>query len=67
MQSMPIRKATPTLVLEKEEREQSPTRPSPFRRMGTGSGDYIRWMPILCALHRRLLQAHLDLPNAAKV
>ena len=63
---MPIRQATPTPIHEREEREQKPTRRSSFRCMGTGSDDYIRRMPILCALHRRLLEAHLDLPNAVK-
>ena len=66
MRSVPIRKTTPTPVPERAEREQRTTRRSPFRCMGTGTDGYIRRMPILRALHRRLLQAHLDLPNAAK-
>ena len=34
--------------------------------VGTGSEGYIRRAPIICALHLRLLKAHLDLPDAAK-
>ena len=56
---------TPTPVSERAEREKSSTPCSPFRRMGTGSDGYIRRMPILSALHLRLLQAHLDLPDVA--
>ena len=36
MRSVPIRQATPTLVPEREEREQRPTQRSPFRHMGIG-------------------------------
>ena len=61
-----IQQASHTLVPEGEEREQRPTRRSSFRRMGNNLDGYIRREPILCALHRRLLQAHLDLPDAAK-
>ena len=60
------RQATLAPFPEREEREQRPAWRSSFRRMGTGSDDYIRRMPILRALHRRLLQTHLDVPHAAK-
>ena len=47
MRSVSIREATLTPVPKRDEREQRPTRRSPFRIMGTGSDGYIRRMPIL--------------------
>ena len=66
MRSVSIRKATLTPVPERAERKQMPTRRSPFRRMGTDSDGYIWRMPILHALHQRLLQTNLHLLDAAK-
>ena len=57
---------TPTPVSERAEREKSSTPCSPFRRMGTGSDGYIRRMPILCDLYRRLFETHADLPHVVQ-
>ena len=66
MQSLPIRQTTSTTVPEREEREQRDPRCSTFRCMGTNQDGNIQWLSILCHIHRRLLQAYLDLPYAAK-
>ena len=63
MRSVPVRKATPTSIFERAEFEQRDTGCRPLRCMGTSPDNHTRRMPILCHVHGRLLQAHLDLSD----
>ena len=66
MWSLSVRQTTLTTVPEREEREQRNPGCSTFRCMGTSLDNNIWRFPVLCHVHRWLLQAPIYLSYAAK-
>ena len=66
LRSLPVWQTTLTTVIEREEHKQCDPGCNTLRCMGANSDDNIRCLPIQCDLHRRLLQAHLDIPHAVE-
>ena len=66
MRSMLVRKATPTSISEGAAYGQRDPGCHTFKCMGTGPNNHTWRMPILCHVHRRFHQAHLNLSDDTK-